>query len=68
MPMNPLPATFDALRSHSVEGRVQSRIERLRIDELTPGEVLVRTRHAGINYKDCLSILGQARIIPALKE
>jgi len=54
---------FTALRSHSVEGRVQSRIERLRIDELSPGEVLMRTRHAGINYKDCLSILGQAKII-----
>lgn len=63
MPHTSIPDSFAALRSHSTEGRVQSRLERLRIDDLSPGEVLVRTRHAGINYKDCLAILGQAKII-----
>jgi putative YhdH/YhfP family quinone oxidoreductase len=54
---------FNALRSHAVDGQVQSRIERLELGDLSPGEVLIRTRHAGINYKDCLAILGQAKII-----
>ncbi|MDP2269074.1 MAG: YhdH/YhfP family quinone oxidoreductase, partial [Deltaproteobacteria bacterium] len=27
------------------------------------GEVLIRNRYAGVNYKDCLSILGRAKII-----
>jgi acrylyl-CoA reductase (NADPH) len=57
------PSSFNALRSHSIDGRVQSRIESLRLDDLSAGEVVVRTRHAGINYKDCLAITGGAKII-----
>ncbi len=56
-------ADFQALRTHSEDGRVDSRLVRLRFDDLTPGEVLVRTRYAGVNYKDCLSLHGRARII-----
>lgn len=58
-----LPADFQALRTHSQDGRVDSRIIRMRFDDLSPGEVLVRTRFAGVNYKDCLSLHGKARII-----
>jgi putative YhdH/YhfP family quinone oxidoreductase len=60
-----LPTDFLALRTHSVDGRIDSRLERLNVDDLSAGEVLVRVRHAGINYKDCLSLLGQAKIITA---
>ena len=60
-----LPTDFLALRTHSVDGRIDSRLERLNLDDLSAGEVLVRVRHAGINYKDCLSLLGQAKIITA---
>ena len=60
-----LPADFQALRTHSEGGHVDSRLARLRFDDLSPGEVLVRTRYAGINYKDCLSLHGRARIIAA---
>ena len=59
----PIPDTFSALRSHSIDGKVQTRLEQLTLDDLSPGEVVVRNRYAGVNYKDCLSILGQARII-----
>lgn len=58
-----LPADFQALRTDSQEGRVTSRLERLRLDDLSPGEVVVRVRYAGVNYKDCLSLYGQAKII-----
>ena len=60
-----LPSDFQALRTHNSNGNVESRLERLQIDDLSPGEVLVRIRYAGVNYKDCLSLLGQARIITA---
>jgi len=63
MPLTTLPDSCAALRSHNTDGRVQSRVERLKLDDLSAGEVLVRTRYAGINYKDCLSILGQSKII-----
>ncbi|MBC5763995.1 YhdH/YhfP family quinone oxidoreductase [Ramlibacter albus] len=58
-----LPPDFQALRTHSEGGRIDSRLVRLRFDDLSPGEVLVRTRYAGVNYKDCLSLHGQAKII-----
>ncbi|MCA0325461.1 MAG: YhdH/YhfP family quinone oxidoreductase [Proteobacteria bacterium] len=57
------PESLEALRSRLIDGRVQSTLERLSPDELSPGEVLVRTLHAGVNYKDCLAILGKAKII-----
>lgn len=57
------PKSFEALRSRLVDGRVQSALEHMRPEDLSPGEVLVRNLHAGINYKDCLAILGKARII-----
>ncbi len=56
---------FQALRTHAVDGRIESRLERLRLDELSAGEVVVRTRYAGVNYKDGLSLHGQAKIITA---
>ena len=58
-----LPDSFNALRTHSEEGRTESRLERLQVADLSAGEVLVRTRHAGVNYKDCLAIHGRAKII-----
>ena len=58
-----LPTDFQALRTHHEAGRTESRLERVRIDDLSPGEVLVRVRYAGVNYKDCLSLYGQAKII-----
>ncbi len=57
------PVTFKALRTYSEAGRIESRVESMRLDDLSHGEVLVRVRYAGVNYKDCLSLLGQAKII-----
>jgi putative YhdH/YhfP family quinone oxidoreductase len=58
-----VPTSFEALRTHAIDGRIESRLERLTLDDLSAGEVVVRTRYAGVNYKDCLSLLGQAKII-----
>ncbi|MCP5282685.1 MAG: YhdH/YhfP family quinone oxidoreductase [Rhodoferax sp.] len=62
-PAAPTPGDFLCLRTHLSDKTVESRLERTRVDDLTAGEVLVRTHFAGVNYKDCLSILGRARII-----
>ena len=63
MPPAHLPDTFDALRSRQSDGRVTSAVERTGLDDLSAGEVVLRTLYAGVNYKDCLSIHGQAKII-----
>ena len=57
------PVDFPGLRTHFMDGKVESRLERLRLQDLSPGELVVRTMYAGINYKDALSIHGQAKII-----
>lgn len=54
---------FTALRTHQTDHGVESRIDTLTLEDLSPGEVVVRTRYAGVNYKDCLSLHGQAKII-----
>lgn len=54
---------FVCLRTHSLPDGVSSRLDRIRSEDLTDGEVLIRNRYAGVNYKDCLSILGRAKII-----
>ncbi|RYY83900.1 MAG: quinone oxidoreductase, partial [Comamonadaceae bacterium] len=58
-----MPDDFEALRTHSEGGQVQSRLERPKLTNLSAGEVVVRTRFAGVNYKDCLSLHGKAKII-----
>lgn len=58
-----LPTDFPCLRTHTGPDGATSRLERIAPAELSAGEVLIRNRFAGVNYKDCLSILGRAKII-----
>lgn len=60
-----VPAAFQTLRTHFVDGRTRSCVEPLSIADLTAGELVVRIRYAGVNYKDCLSLYGKAKIITA---
>jgi NADPH2:quinone reductase len=54
---------FRALRVHQVEKSITSRIERITLDDLTPGEVVIRVAYSGINYKDALAVTGKSRIM-----
>ncbi len=56
-------ATFSACRIHQRDGRVASRIERVSLEQLTPGEVVIRVSYSGINYKDALASSGVGRIV-----
>ena len=58
-----LPTDFPCLRTHTGPDGASSRLERMAPADLSAGEVLIRNRYAGVNYKDCLSILGRAKII-----
>ena len=58
-----LPQVFRAVRTHMQDGQTLSKLEHLTIQDLTPGEVVVRNRWAGVNFKDCLSLHGKAKII-----
>ena len=54
---------FKAFRIHSDGGRVSARFETLTLDDLSPGEVVVRVSHSDINYKDALAATGAGKIL-----
>ncbi len=57
------PAAFRALRVHAVDKRSEARFETLSLDDLTPGEVVIRVAYSCLNYKDALAITGKGRIM-----
>jgi len=56
------PATFRALRVYADNGH-RAVIEAVRLDDLSPGNVVVRVAYSGINYKDALAVSGKGRIL-----
>jgi len=56
-------STFKAFRIHSENGRIVARFESLTLDDLSPGDVVIRVTHSGINYKDALAATGAGRIL-----
>ena len=55
--------TFKAYRTFQEDGVVTSRFVTMRIDELDPGDVVIRTKYSTINYKDALSYNGTGKIM-----
>ena len=54
---------FKAFRIHEVDKQVQARFETLRLDQLAPGEVVIRVAYSDINYKDALAATGAGKIL-----
>jgi acrylyl-CoA reductase (NADPH) len=54
---------FKALRIHQADGGVAARLERLTLDDLGPGDVVIRGEYSSINYKDALAATGKGRIL-----
>jgi len=55
--------TFKAYRTFQDDSRVASRFVDLSLEELDPGDVVIRTKYSTINYKDALSYSGAGRIM-----
>jgi NADPH2:quinone reductase len=55
--------TFRGFRVHFVDKRIEARFEDLTLDDLTPGEVVIRVQWSDINYKDALAATGAGRIL-----
>lgn len=58
-----VPDRFDAFRIHRDDAGHRSGIERLAIDDLSPGEVVIEVVHSSVNYKDALAGTGTGRIL-----
>jgi putative YhdH/YhfP family quinone oxidoreductase len=55
--------TFKAYRTFEQDDVVSSRFVDMALDELDPGEVVIRTKYSTINYKDALSYNGTGKIM-----
>jgi len=54
---------FKAFRIHSDGGKIAARFEELSLEQLAPGEVVIRVTHSDINYKDALAATGAGKIL-----
>lgn len=61
--MSTIPAHFQALRIHNDAQGYRSGIEPLSIDDLSPGEIVIKTAFSSVNYKDALAGTGKGRIL-----
>ena len=55
--------TFRALRIFDENNESVARVVEVRVDDLDPGEVVLRTAYSSINYKDALAITGAGKVI-----
>ena len=58
-----IPSSFAAFRIHNDASGYRSGIEQVSIDELSAGEVVIRTAYSSVNYKDALAGTGQGKIL-----
>jgi NADPH2:quinone reductase len=56
-------STFTAFRIHADKSGTQAKLERLTLDDLNPGEVVIRAAWSNINYKDALAATGKGKIL-----
>ncbi len=56
-----------AFRIHEENGRVVARYDEIELDDLSPGDVVIRVSWSGINYKDALAATGAAKRLLSLK-
>ena len=58
-----VPGRFEAFRIHNDASGYRSGIEEVSLDDLAPGEVVIRAEYSSVNYKDALAGTGQGRIL-----
>ncbi len=54
---------FSALRVHQEGDKTAARIEQICLDDLGPGEVVIRAAYSSVNYKDALAGTGRGKIM-----
>jgi len=58
-----MSGSFKAFRIHEIDKQIVARFEQLTLDDLSPGEVVVRVLYSDINYKDALAATGAGKIL-----
>ena len=57
------PDRFDAYRIDSVGGTTRAGITSVSLDDLSPGELVVRAAYSSVNFKDALAGTGEGKIL-----
>ncbi|WP_269790497.1 YhdH/YhfP family quinone oxidoreductase [Stenotrophomonas sp. Iso1] len=55
--------SFSAFRIHSDDAGYRSGLEQVALDQLSPGEVVIRANWSSVNYKDALAGTGKGKIL-----
>ncbi|MEP6907946.1 MAG: YhdH/YhfP family quinone oxidoreductase [Pseudoxanthomonas sp.] len=58
-----IPSTFSAFRIHDDANGYRAGIESVSLDDLNPGEVVIKTEYSSVNFKDALAGTGQGKIL-----
>lgn len=58
-----LDQEFTAFRIHSDEQGYRSGLESMKVDALSPGEVIIRNEYSSVNFKDALAGTGKGKIL-----
>ena len=58
-----VPSTFTAFRIFKQNERIEGRLVRASLDELSDGEIVLKTDYSSINYKDALAATGAGKIL-----
>ncbi len=61
--MDTVQEPFAAFRIHERDGRIESGFEKIRLDDLTDGSVVIRARYSDVNFKDALAATGKGKIL-----
>src|SRR5688500_20409786 len=52
-----------AFRIFSADGKIAGRLLETTLDDLTPGDVVIRAAYSSVNYKDALAATGAGKIL-----
>jgi len=58
-----IPASFPAFRIHDDAAGYHAGIEDISLDDLAPGEIVIRSTYSSVNFKDALAGTGEGRIL-----
>ena len=56
-------SSFKAFRIATTDGRISGAIVDTTLDELTPGDVVIKAEYSSVNYKDALAATGTGKIL-----
>ncbi|MGO1069050.1 YhdH/YhfP family quinone oxidoreductase [Lysobacter sp. CA199] len=59
----PITTAFNAFRIHNDSAGHRSGIEPVGIDDLSPGELVIKTAYSSVNFKDALAGTGEGKIL-----